>query len=28
VCGPHEESRTSRKPKDRTADLLNLRELP
>jgi RecB family exonuclease len=28
VCGPHEESRTARKPKDRTADLLNLRELP
>ena len=28
VCGPHEESRTARKPKDRIADLINLRELP
>lgn len=28
VCGPHEESRTARKPKDKVADLVNLRELP
>ena len=28
VCGPYEESRTSRKPKDRLADLIRLRELP
>ena len=28
VCGPHEETRTARKPKDRCADLDRLRSLP
>jgi CRISPR/Cas system-associated exonuclease Cas4 (RecB family) len=28
VCGPYEESRTSRKPKDRIAELIQLRDLP
>jgi CRISPR/Cas system-associated exonuclease Cas4 (RecB family) len=28
VCGPHEEARTARKPKDRLSDLLELRGLP
>src|SRR5439155_1598447 len=28
VCGPHEETRTARKPKDRCADLERLRRLP
>ncbi|TMB18503.1 MAG: PD-(D/E)XK nuclease family protein [Deltaproteobacteria bacterium] len=28
VCGPHEETRTARKPKDRCADLDRLRRLP
>src|SRR5207245_9620341 len=28
VCGPHEETRTARKPKDRCADLELLRRLP
>jgi hypothetical protein len=28
VCGPHEESRTARKPKDRIEDLTRLRSLP
>jgi RecB family exonuclease len=28
VCGPHEESRTARKPRDRCADLERLRSLP
>jgi RecB family exonuclease len=28
VCGPNEESRTARKPKDRLSDLLDLRAMP
>jgi ATP-dependent helicase/nuclease subunit B len=28
VCGPHEETRTARKPRDRAADLDRLRRLP
>ena len=28
VCGPNEESRTARKPKDRLSDLIQLREMP